>query len=207
MAAKLSAIAFAILFLGYPYWVFLTMNSGWVWVAPVILCLFYMHRAYSSRTLDQRVLNLVIAVFLIALVLVLKSVSAKFLPAFAQLFLCWFFGRTLFKGPPLIESIVRLDFPVFPSGIAEYCRELTWAWTLFFAVNTPICMAFALWANDFWWAFYTGVMVLVETALLLVAEYIYRHYRFPDLDIPDPLTSIRAIFVNGRKIWIDVNAR
>lgn len=205
MSAMLSALGLGLIFF-YPYLIYRTMDYGIVWIAPVAVSFLYIHRAISSRTSQRRLVNLLIGGTLIFLVIVLNSLSAKFLPALVQLLLCWFFGRTLFTQAPLIERFVRVDFPVFPPGIAEYCRQLTRMWTLFFAVNVLVCIAFAVWADDFWWAFYTGVMIPVETGLLLVGEYIYRHYRFPDLQIPDPRSSIRAILSNSRKIWMDVHA-
>ncbi len=202
MLANLSMLGATTVFLVYPYLVYRTMGYGFVWIAPLIVSFLYIYRALSIQHSEAPLINLLIGVTLIFGVVFLKSGSAKFLPVLAQLMFCWFFGRTLFSGPPLIERFVRLDFPAFPPGITEYCRQLTWIWTLFFAVNVLVGSAFALWADDGWWAFYSGVVVIVLTGLLLLGEYIYRHYRFPDIQIPDPATSFRSILVNSRKIWM-----
>ncbi|MGH8556941.1 MAG: hypothetical protein ACRESZ_05660 [Methylococcales bacterium] len=207
MLANLRMLGATAVFLGYPYLVYRGMAYGFVWIAPLLVSFLYIYRALGNWHSEDRLVNLLVGVTLIFGVIFLKSVSAKFLPVLIQMMFCWFFGRTLFRGPPLVERFVRVDFPVFPPGIAEYCRQLTWIWTLFFAVNVPVCSAFALWADDGWWAFYTGVMIIVLTGLLLAGEYIYRHYRFPDIQIPDPATSFRSILVNSRKIWMDLHAR
>ncbi len=204
---NLHMIAAITAFLAYPVLVYRGMDSGLVWIAPVLVSSLYLFRAFERRDFETRVVNLLIGGILLAGVIFLRSMSAKFLPVLVQLMLCWFFGRTLFKGPPLIERLVRLDYSVFPPGVAEYCERLTWIWTLFFALNALLCSALAVWASDGWWAFYSGVVLVVSTVLLLMGEYFYRRFRFPDFEIPDPKTSIKSILVNGRKIWADVHAR
>lgn len=195
------------IFLTYPYLIYLGMDSGLVWIAPLLVSCLYVYRALGSGSIEARLVNLLVGSSLILGVFFLQSLTAKLLPIFVQLILFWFFGRTLYRGPPLIESFVRLDFPEFPPGIAEYCRQLTWVWALFFGFNAVVCGALALWATDAWWAFYTGFLILILTGILMVGEYIYRHYKFPDLDIPSPVASFKSILVNGRKIWLDVHAR
>ena len=119
----------------------------------------------------------------------------------------FFFGRTLYKGPPLIESFVRLEFPEFPPGIGRYCRQLTIMWTGFFGFNALMCIGLAVWAPDAWWAFYNSILIFVMTGMLMVGEYIYRHFRFPDLDIPKPMSTIKTMVSNGRKIWLEAQVR
>jgi uncharacterized membrane protein len=207
MPANTRIMAATALFLGYPYLVYRGMDSGLVWVAPLLASVFYLFRGFGSLKSGARLLNLLIGLSLILAVIFLKSLSAKFLPVLVQLMLCWLFGRTLISGPSLIERLVRLEYPVFPPEIVEYCEALTRIWTGFFAFNILVSGALALWASDGWWAFYTGVMIIVLTALLLVGEYFYRRYRFPNLQIPDPERSFRSMLVNGRKIWMDLHAR
>jgi uncharacterized membrane protein len=207
MAPNFRLLGAAAVFLGYPCLVYLLMDFGLVWIAPLLVSCCYIHRAFGSRDSKTRLLNLLLGGGLIVAVIFLKSLSAKFLPMLVQLILMWFFGRSLIDGPSLIERFVRLDFPVFPPGSAEYCRRLTWIWTVFFGFNAVVSGALALWASDGWWAVYTGVILIALTASLLVGEYFYRRVHFPGLKIPDPETSFRSILVNGRKIWMDVHAR
>ncbi|MGH8550183.1 MAG: hypothetical protein ACRERU_16590 [Methylococcales bacterium] len=207
MALNLRLLGASAVFLGYPCLVYLLTDYGIVWIAPLLVSFFYLYRWFGSRDSEARLVDLLLGCGLIAAVIFLKSLSAKFLPVLIQLMLLWLFGRSLLTGPPLIERFVRLDYPVFPPGIVEYCRQLTWIWTWFFGLNFAVCGALALWASDGWWAFYTGGVLIALTALLLVGEYFYRRHRFPDLKIPDPETSFRSILVNGRKIWMDVDAR
>ena len=194
------------LFFGYPYLIYRGMGSGLVWIAPTLISFVFLYRARHSQNFESRLIHLAIGLGLILSVFCLQSVSAKFLPVLAQLTGLWFFGRTLIQPPSLIERIVRLEYPEVPAGIVEYCTLWTWIWTLFFAFNAIFCSALALWAEDRIWAWYTGVIIIVLTVLLFVIEYLYRCRRFPDLEIPDPETSLKSIWVNGRKIWSDVHA-
>jgi hypothetical protein len=42
---------------------------------------------------------------------------------------------------------------------------------------------------------------------LMIGEYIYRHFRFPNLEIPSPWTTMKTMMTNGRKIWQEMQAR
>ena len=33
-----------------------------------------------------------------------------------------------------------------------------------------------------------------------------RHFHFPELAVPDPQSTIKTMIINGRKIWMDVQA-
>lgn len=194
------------LFFAYPYLTYRGMDSGLVWIAPTLVSIVFLHRGLRTKNLEVRLLNLLICAALILSVLFAQSLSAKILPVLVQLTGCWFFGRTLLQPPSLIERIVRLEYPEFPPGIVEYCKQWTWIWTLFFAFNAIMCSALALGAEDRLWAWYSGVIMIVLTVLLFAAEYLYRCRRFPDLDIPAPEASLKSIWINGRKIWSDVHA-
>lgn len=192
-------------FLGYPYLVYQGMEKGVVWFAPSIILGVYLYQGIKTQNTRSRIYKFAIAGVLLAGTIFFQSLTAKLLPFFIQLMLMHFFGHTLFNGPPLIERFVRMEFPELPPGIAQYCRQLTWLWTGFFAFNAIMCLILAFWAPDSWWAIYNGVLIFVLTALLMVGEYIWRHFKFPDLDIPSPKSSAKNMIVNGRKIWLDVH--
>ncbi|WP_305909405.1 hypothetical protein Q9L42_005650 [Methylomarinum sp. Ch1-1] len=197
------------LFLAYPYLVYRGIESGMVWLAPSIFSALYLLQAFAARNARIKLYKASIAIALLLGAYYLQTLTAKVLPVLIQLMLMYFFGRTLLKGkgPSFIESFVRLEFPQFPPGVSEYCRQLTWLWTAFFAFNALMCVALAVWGSDFWWTLYNGVFIYLMIGLLMIGEYVYRHFRFPDLGIPDPQSTIRTMIVNGRKIWLDVQAR
>ena len=200
-------VVIGIIFVAYPYLVYQGRESGLVWLAPVIFSGIYFSRALLSPSKRTRLLKLMIAAGLLIGAVFLQALTAKLLPVLIQLLFMFFFGRTLYKGPPLIESFVRLEYPVFPPGISHYCWQLTVMWTGFFGFNAMMCAGLALWAPDVWWAFYNSILIFVLTGLLMVGEYIYRHFRFPDLEIPKPMSTMKTMVSNGRRIWLEVQAR
>ena len=207
MLTALRSVMVTTVFLGYPYLVYLGMEKGIVWFAPTVISGFYLYSGFNAQDSKIKQKKITIALLLLAGAIFFQSITAKLLPIFIQLMLMHFFGSTLFYNkPPLIERFVRLEFPELPPGIAAYCRQLTWLWTGFFAFNAVMCVALALWAPSSWWAIYNGILVFVFTGLLMVGEYVWRHFKFPDLDIPSVKSSARNMMINGRKIWQDVHA-
>ena len=209
MIGIVKSIIATALFLIYPYLVYRGIESGMVWLAPAIFSGIFLLQAYASRNMKTRIYKALIAVALLLGAYYLQTITAKVLPVLIQLMLMYFFGRTLLpgKGPSFIESFVRLEFPEFPPGVSEYCRQLTVLWTGFFAFNAGMCVILAIWGADLWWTLYNGVFIYVMIGVLTIGEYIYRHFRFPDLGIPDPQSTIKTMIVNGRKIWMDVQER
>ena len=68
--------------------------------------------------------------------------------------------------------------------LVNYCRYLTIMWTSFFVFNVLACVFLALFAPVEWWAIYTGVLILLLTGVLMVAEYIWRHFYLRSIDLP-----------------------
>jgi uncharacterized membrane protein len=198
-----------ILFIAYPYLVFRGIESGMAWLAPAIFSGIYLLQSFAARKVKIKIYKALISIALLLGAYYLQTITAKVLPVLIQLMLMYFFGRTLLKGkgPSFIESFVRLEFPDFQPGISEYCRQLTILWTGFFAFNATLCVVLAIWGTSFWWTLYNGVFIYLMIGVLMTGEYIYRHFRFPGLGIPDPLSTIKTMIVNGRKIWMDVQAR
>jgi len=209
MLGIIRSIIVTCLFMLYPYLVYRGIESGMVWIAPAFFSAIFIFQAAAARTRKVKVYKLLMAIGLLLGAYYLQTVTAKVLPVLIQLMLMYFFGRTLLKdkGPPFIESFVRLDFPEIPPEILRYARQLTILWTGFFAFNAVMCTLLAIFSNDKWWALYNGVFIYLMIGILTTAEYIYRHFRFPDLTIPDVKSTIKNMFANGRKIWMDVQAR
>lgn len=209
MLAASKSIFASCLFLIYPYLVYKGIELGFVWVAPVIFSAIFLLQAIASPNLKIKILKACIAIAMLLGAFYLQTLTAKILPVLIQLMLMFVFGRTLMteKGPPFIESFVRLDYPMFPPGIKVYCRQLTLVWTGFFAFNALVCVFLAVWESDFWWALYNGVFIYLMIGALMSGEYIYRHYRFPEINIPDPLSTIKSMVSNGRKILLDMQSR
>ncbi len=209
MLGIIKSIIVTCLFMLYPYLVYRGIESGMVWIAPAIFSAIFLQQSFAARKAKIKIYKALLAIGLLLGAYYLQTVTAKVLPVLIQLMLMYFFGRTLLKdkGPPFIESFVRLDFADIPPEILIYARQLTILWTCFFAFNALMCTALAVFSNDKWWALYNGVFIYLMIGVLTTGEYIYRHFRFPSLVIPDAKSSIKNMFVNGRKIWMDVQQR
>jgi uncharacterized membrane protein len=203
------SILLTALFMFYPYLVYHWMQSGMVWIPPALFAAIYLKQSIQARTTSIKCYKASLAIVLLLGAYYVQTLTAKVLPVLIQLMLMYFFGRTLLKnrGPSFIERFVRLEFPDFPPGVSEYCRQLTWMWTLFFAFNAFTCTLLAMMGNDYGWALFNGIIIYVMIGVLMIGEYIYRHFRFPDLGIPDPKSTIKTMIVNGRKVWMDMEKR
>ncbi len=194
------------LFIAYPLLIYIAIQQQMAWVAPALFSGIYLLQAFKVRRIKARLYKALVATALLAGAFYLQTVTAKVMPVLIQLMLLWVFGRTLLKnhGPPFIERLVRLQFPEFPAGVSGYLRNLTLLWTLFFAFNAIVCIVLAIWTDDRWWAIYNGLIIYLLIGLLMIGEYIYRHFRFPELAIPDPGSTIKTLFINGRKVWMEL---
>jgi len=160
------------LFLTYPYLVYRGIESGMAWLAPAIFSGIYLLQAFAVRNVKTRIYKALIAVALLLGAYYLQTITAKVLPVLIQLMLMFFFGRTLLpgKGPSFIERFVRLEFPEFPPGVSEYCRQLTILWTGFFAFNAGMCVLLAIWGPDLWWTLYNGVFIYLMIGVLMIGN-------------------------------------
>ncbi|POZ50058.1 hypothetical protein [Methylovulum psychrotolerans] len=214
MLPVLKGVAASILFISYPYMVYKGMESGIDWLAPLIFSGVFLHRAWFARTLPKRVLNMLVALALLLGAYYVQSVTAKILPVLVQLALMVFFSRGLFgvKDLTFIERVVLLQFPESPPAISGYCRRLSWVWSAFFAFNALVSVLLATAGADYWWALYNGVLIYVLMGVLGIGEYIYRRIYFvgPRIlhqGIPDPVTTMKALFINGRKVFLEMKER
>ena len=214
MLTILRSIFSGIIFLLYPYLVYRGVQDGVVWFAPAVIAGLYFYLAIKAKQTRKRVQKLGIVLVLLLGAIFYQDLMAKLIPIIIQLTLMSFFGKTLLKdkGPSLVERFARLEFPDVPMPLVlvNYCRYWTIMWTSFFAFNILACVMLALFSPVEWWAIYTGVLIFLLTALLMVAEYIWRHFYLSTIDlpyekIPGFKESARNMLVNGRKIWLDIH--
>lgn len=208
MTINFPVILKTILALLYPYLVYKGLQAGVVWFAPMMIIGLYSYQAVNATDDKTRFTKAGIAGSLIIGVIFFQAATAKLLPVAIQLMLMHFFGKTLLKShaPSLIERFVRLEFEEFPPGVVEYCRLLTIIWTGFFAFNVVVCLLLAFFAPASWWAIYTGVGIFILTGVLMIGEYIYRHFLFPEMEIPNVKSSVKSMVINCKSIWQDVHA-
>lgn len=130
-----------------------------------------------------------------------EAFAVRLVPAFVHLSLAALFAHTLLHPPSLCERLVRLQFPEFKPGIAEYLRQLTGIWTAFFALNVVVCSLLPVFADERIWELYTGVVVYLLMALLAIGEFLYRPRRFPGLGIPPLLETLKVMVRQGHQVF------
>jgi uncharacterized membrane protein len=107
-------------------------------------------------------------------------------PAVANVAMLFSFGRTLRKGPSMVETFARLRHRHLPHEAVGYCRRLTLLWCMFFALNGAFIVWLALYASIAWWTIYTGCLAYLLAAALFLAELLYRRRRFAVVERGSP---------------------
>jgi uncharacterized membrane protein len=109
------------------------------------------------------------------------------------------FARTLWNGPPLVETFALLQVPDLPPDEVRYCRSVTRVWCVFFAINAAVCLGLALFAELGTWVLYTGLVSYVLVGVLYSVEFVVRSWRFGRYEgaLVEPL--FRRIFPAHRR--------
>jgi len=107
------------------------------------------------------------------------------------------FGRTLRRGPSLVETLARLQEPDLSAAQERHCRTVTAVWCGFFAANAAVCTALALLADLWLWTLYTGVISYLLMGLLFGAEFLVRSWRFHNLRFAPVEPLLRRLFPQG----------
>jgi uncharacterized membrane protein len=209
MRARLGKLLLVAACIAYPLWLHSAIansESGGLQLLLVILPLLVVVGWIVFRAVRRvwwPLLGLAMAAFTIYLVLGeherigLIAVTGISHASF-NLFLMWFFGHTLFGGrEPLISRIARLingkDYP----EVAAYTRNVTVAWTLFFAMQVIVSALLYAFASITAWSFFINVMNLPLLGMMFGVEYLYRIVAHSD----HPRASIwRAIEVYSKDL-------
>lgn len=98
-----------------------------------------------------------------------------------NLFMLWFFGRTLQQGrEPLISQVSRyLNGGMLIPEIVVYTRNVTIAWSVFFAAQLLTSVVLYLFAPLAVWSLFINVLSTPLLALMFVGEYIIRFFLHP----------------------------
>ena len=126
-----------------------------------------------------------------------RAVALLYVPALVNGCLLFAFGRTLWRGTPLVETFARLQEPALSEAQVAHCRNFTGVWCVFFAANAAVCLALARAGDLWWWTAYTGVLSYVLGAGVFGVEWLVRSWRFHQLRAPwaDPL--LRRLYPEG----------
>lgn len=194
-------IAFAVLAAGYPFLSTWLVDQGWGRIVLLLFAALTLRRIVLAGRPIERLTYAGAVALLMAGAFYMEAFLTRLIPALVYLSLALLFGYTLTHPPSLLERMVRLQFPEFKPGIAEYLRQLTWLWTSFFAANVLICTVLAGLADEAVWMIYTGLIVYLLMGILVLGEVFYRPRRFPDLEMPRPLDSVKVMIRDGHKVF------
>jgi uncharacterized membrane protein len=174
----------ALLVVAYPFAIFLGLR----WLEPreialaigaLLVLRVLLGSRRSRRELRQLLWPVLLVVAVLGATLALNEGRALlFVPAGVNAALLVAFGRTLRRGPPMIETFARLQHPDLTPEEIRHCRSFTAVWCAFFFVNAAVCAALAFYGDIALWTLHTGLLSYVFIGLLLAAEFIVRSWRF-----------------------------
>lgn len=109
------------------------------------------------------------------------------------------FGHTLRHGRvALVTRFALIDHGKLPQPLVTYTRQVTWAWTLYFAAMTAASLVlFAL--HPYAWSLLANILTLPLLGAMFVGEYAIRRVRFRDFPHVSILAGIRAGISIGRR--------
>lgn len=110
-----------------------------------------------------------------------------------QIILLMTFGRTLFAGrQPLCTRFAEaVHAPLTPQH-EIYARQVTVAWTLFFALMGLTSTGLFFLAPLVTWSFFANFLMLPLVALMFIAEYLVRRRVLPEMRHTHILDAVRA---------------
>lgn len=110
-----------------------------------------------------------------------------------NLFMAWIFGNTLMAGrQPLCSKFAAAVHGTLTPAVAEYTRQITVAWTLFFlAIVGASTLLFAL-SSFVAWSTFANYMSLPLVAVMFVAEHAWRLVALPSTHRSGIVATARA---------------
>ena len=168
----------------------MTRAQDSAWALAVVLGPLVVLTAAAAWGAGHRLLALAGGVA--ALLLALQAWSGHGLPArwlyLAQhagihLALAAWFGATLRRGAePLVTALARRVHREFPPEMARYTRQVTLAWTLYFAAMALASVLLFATGEFAHWSLLANLLTPVFTAAMFVGEYLVRYWLHPDFE-------------------------
>ncbi len=89
--------------------------------------------------------------------------------------LCLGFGRTLSPGmKPLVSRMAELVHGDLSPRLVRYTRQVTWAWTLFFALTSLVSLLLFALAPAAVWSAFVNLLSLPLLGAMFIGEYLVR---------------------------------
>lgn len=139
---------------------------------------------------------------LIALIIVAVAFSTQgllryvlYLPPIALPLLLWVvFFRSLLPGNvPLITAIAREVRGGLSEELCDYTRGVTLMWCACFMLLAIGSALLSIAATPFTWSLFTNFLNYLIIALLFVVEFLYRQWRFRDIEHKDFWQYLQSI--------------
>ena len=103
------------------------------------------------------------------------------------------FGRTLRAGQvPMVSRFAAVVHGQLSPALKRYTRQVTWAWTLYFAAITALSLLLFWLAPIVVWSAFANLLNLPLLILMFAAEYVARLCLLAPSDRAGPLEAIRA---------------
>ena len=103
------------------------------------------------------------------------------------------FGSSLRDGHiPMVSRFAAIVHGDLSPPLARYTRQVTWAWTLYFAVMTTASLLLFWLAPVVIWSAFANLLNLPLLALMFAGEYLARLCLLEPSDRAGPLEAIRA---------------
>lgn len=123
----------------------------------------------------------------------------------ANLALAVLFGRSLFgSGDSLVTHFARLaHYGVLTDAQLRYTRQVTVAWTAFFAMTAALSTILFAFSSATVWSVFANLLGLPLLCLMFVGEYLFRHRVLPPADrtsIADTIRGYRASLRDKRSL-------
>ncbi len=199
-----SWLGIAALVIGYPLLAHYTNESmhndnlgALVAIAPVLLIVFLLARRLPRRFIMLGVLALIL--FCVALWAGWSTLEHNFGLVYwlqhvgMQLILFIIFGRTLIAGrQPLCTRFAEAVHPPLTPQHEIYTRQVTIAWTLFFAAMTLASTLLFFLAPLATWSVFANFLTLPLIVLMFIAEYLVRRCVLLDMRHAHILDAVRA---------------
>ncbi len=170
-----------ILLLAYPVVVYFGLS----WFSPRVIAIGLLAllalRLLLSRKLWRRLPWVCLATVLGMLVLGATLVSADLTgmllyPVAVNLAMLLIFAYSLWQGPPVIETLARIQDPDLDAKGVRYTRQVTWVWCGFFVFNGTIAGYTALFTSLKTWTLYNGLIAYLLMGMLMAGEWCVRKW-------------------------------
>jgi len=166
-----------VVIVGIRFW---EVGTLWMVLLGLIILRLLAARWFHRQRLILQGSLLVMLGTLLALPLWLEldfMLGIRFYPVLANLAVFSLFFLSLFSERPLVERIARLREGRLPPEAIPYTRQVTRVWCLFLFANSGVALATALWAPDWLWALYNGLISYLLVATLFAVEYGIRQHQ------------------------------